>query len=157
MKRVIVLTVVMCLLLCGCGIAVLDGIDAAEKEQKETTVDSLIDEYRNIPNGGILDVDHESLSEISKLMCETKYRVCGVLAEVEKEENLLGGTYCTAYLFSGKAKIYLVFEGDQELIEGEYVEVVGTHDLPSSYYLSLSDCTITDRGSAVRDRLESEE
>ena len=119
-------------------------------------IDDLIAAYRNIPNGGILDVDHSKLSTLEGLMCDTKYRVCGVLVEVEEKVSF-GFPMCSAYLVSGNEKIYIIFADNQELIEGEYVEVVGTHDLPSSYYLSLSDCTITDRGSSVRDRLESEE
>ena len=151
MKKVIALVVVLCVLTCGCGIS------AAEKnysEQKETTVDSLIDEYRNIPNGGILDVDHGDLLELNKRMCETRYRVCGVLTEVEEKVSF-GFPMCSAYLVSGSEKIYILFADNQEPIEGEYVEVVGKMDCPDKYLSSLSDCTITERGSSVRERLES--
>ena len=150
MKRVIALTVVMCLLLCGCGIVPIGGAEKKPSEQKETTADSLIDEYRNIPNGGILDVDHESLSTLGDLMYTTKYRVCGVLTEIEDKSWM-----CSAWLVVGEEKIWVSLEKGQSLIDGEYVEVVGRILDARPDGVSLTDCTITVRGSSVRERLES--
>ena len=150
MKRVIVLTVVMCLLLCGCGIVPIGAAENDPPEQKGTTVDSLIDEYRNIPNGGILDVDHSKLSTLGDLMDTTKYRVCGVLTGIEDRAGIVG-----AYLGAGKEAIHIFLKEGQSPVEGEYVEIVGCILYAHQDDVVLTDCTITDRGSSVRDRLEA--
>ena len=147
MKRVIVLTLAMCLLLCGCSFERADA-----KTDDATDIGDLIAAYREIPNGGILDVDHSSLLSLGDLMYTTKYRVCGVLTEIEDKSWA-----STAWLVVGEEKIWVSLEKGQSLIDGEYVEIVGRILLADTDCVSLTDCTITDRGSSVRDRLESEE
>lgn len=148
------------LLVCAIVVSVsvwgyIDHTRPDAKEDDVCDIDDLIAAYRNIPNGGILDVDHDSLSRLGASMAETKYRVCGVLTDIE-ERTVLGLYQCSAHLVVGEEDIYIFLVEDQSPVDGEYVEVVGRILSPGTR-TSLTDCTITDRGSAVRDRLESEE
>ena len=121
-----------------------------KKSNGTADVHDIINAYYNIPASGILDVDYWELEALTKQMFGTKFRLCGVISDVDKTFSSFDSAKITV---DGK-NIQVFFEKNQNPKKGEYVEIVGTINTISGDGIYLADCTITERGNSVRERIK---
>lgn len=145
------------LLVCAIVVSVsvwgyIDHTRPDAKEDDINTIHELILVYYDVPNPQILEATPADIEDLHRAMCEVKYRICGVATDVDTKWEF----WDTCNLVAGGEKIHCYVEKNQNLKEGEYVEFVGKISF-DEYGHDMYSVTITDRGSAVRERLESEE
>lgn len=124
------------------------AIGCAVKSKEETSIYSLIEEYGNFSDGGIVDADIRTIKSLDEKMQDVQYRVLGILSDVDLDHNEF---FDIADLSNGEFTIRAYFEKDSKIIEGEYVEVVGHFQ---SGYLGdghLYNCVVVERGASVRE------
>lgn len=124
--------------------------DVKETDGSSSTIFDMIDIFRDAKeNGGVIDTDAYYLETLQELICETKFRICGMVSDVNSEWDY----FITAHLHVGEEKYYIYFTKDTKITNGEYVEVVGCIDAGEDGHRLLYNATVTERGSVIKDRL----
>lgn len=112
----------------------------------------MIDIFRDAnEHGGVIDTDAYYLETLQELICETKFRICGMVSKVNKDHS---DYFITAYLYVGEEEYYVYFTKDTEINDGEYVEVVGNLVVENGFHKLLDEATVVERGSSVKEKLD---
>lgn len=144
------------------GLMVFGCVGCAKEKETDYDLGSSMSEMTDsIKNENkIMDIDAKTLSSFFAAIDDAKFRIRGMVTDYA-EKNIIGLDSKNCKLVCDGLVVDVYFNEDQEVANGEYIEVVGelltiSGEIGDGAAFSLNFSNVVERGASVRERIEGE-